>query len=121
MLEAKFESKPYFPPLIVDIEEETKSNSKFESNRKSAPLLKIKARNKGEYKDPPPRRRYQMIRAFRRRQDNELKNLIDLAQYQEPISTPPTTVIEDNDVFYDTPTSFPDWLPTCDKDPVQFD
>ena len=87
MLEAKFESKLYLPSLIVDIEEEeTKSESKFESNCKSAPcksapLLKIKARNKGEYKDPPPRRRYQMIRAFRRRQDNELKYLIDPAQY----------------------------------------
>ena len=62
-----------------------------------------------------------MIRAFRRRQDNKLKNLIDLAQYQEAIPAPPTTVIEDNDVFYDTPPSFPDRLPTCDKGPVQFD
>ena len=62
-----------------------------------------------------------MIRAFRRRQDRKLKNLIDLTQYQDVIPAPTTTVIENNDVFYDTPSSSPDWLPTCDKDPVQFD
>ena len=62
-----------------------------------------------------------MIRAFRRRQDSKLKNLIDLTQYQDVIPAPTTTVIENNDVFYDTPSSSPDWLPTCDKDPVQFD
>ena len=62
-----------------------------------------------------------MIRAFRRSQDTELQNLIDLAQYQEPIPTPPTIVIEDNNVFYDTPTSFLDWLPPYENDPVQFD
>ena len=125
MLEAKSKSKPYLPPLIVDTEEGTKAESKFESkfesNCKPTPLLKIKARNKGQYKDPPPRRRYRMIRAFRRRQDSKLKNLIDLTQYQDVIPAPTTTVIENNDVFYDTPSSFPDWLPTCDKDPVQFD
>ena len=40
MLEAKSESKPYLPPLIVDTEEGTKAESKFESNCKPAPLLK---------------------------------------------------------------------------------
>ena len=46
MLEGKSELKPYLPPLIVDTEEGTKAESKFESNCKPAPLLKIKARKK---------------------------------------------------------------------------
>lgn len=66
MFESKSETNLYLPPLIVDVDikDETKSEqSKFEP--KSDPALKVKARNKGQYKDSPPRRRYRMIRAIR--------------------------------------------------------
>ena len=109
MLETKFESKCetklYLPPFINDIKDETKFENKFEPMLD--PVMKIKARNKGEYKDPPPHRRYQMIRALPRCKDSELRNLIDLTQYQDSLPPPPTLTIVDNDVFYDTPNSFP--------------
>ena len=71
-------------------------------------------------KDPPPRRHNRMIRAIRRRKDSELRNLIDLTQYQDSLPPPLTITIVDNDVFYDTPNSSPDWLPPC-EDELQFD
>ena len=58
MFESKSETNLYLPPFIVDIKDETKFEPKFEP--KLDPVLKVKARNKWQYKDPPPCRRYRM-------------------------------------------------------------
>ena len=60
--------------------------------------MKVKNRNKGEYKVPPPCQRYRMIRAISHRKDAELQKLIDISQslpspepdlYNKFISTEP--------------------------------
>ena len=83
----------------------TKFETKFE--HKLVPVLKVKARNKGECKEHPPRRHYQMIRAIRCRKDCELRNLIDLTQYQDSMPPPPSLTIVDNDLAHDTPNLSP--------------
>ena len=77
-------------------------------------------RTNNEYKDPPPRHRYQMLRAIHRRQRAAqiaaFWTKTDLLQYRDTIPFPNTYTITDSDVFCDTPNLQADWIPPCAND-----
>ena len=69
------------------------------------------------YKDPPPRRRYQVLRAIHCRKQaayiSNLKTKTVLFQYQGTVTIPNTYTIADSDLFRDTPNLQSDWIPPC--------
>ena len=105
----------YLPPFIVDIPDiQEPALELTPTTMKLKPkFTQIKdPRIADGYKDPPPRRRYQMLRAIKHRKQasntSNLKTKTDLVQYQDTVHILNTYTIADSDVFSDTPNLQPD-------------